>query len=75
MYTIFGNSNVELCKEVGKIDTPKIAKNRLLKKTFLSRRIFYGLEKPRCQTLSLCIFFQNRKVFLQLNKRPSFNVQ
>ena len=24
MYTIFGNSNVELCKEVGKIDTPQI---------------------------------------------------
>ena len=24
MYTIFGNSNVELCKEVGKIDTPEV---------------------------------------------------
>ena len=24
MYTILGNSNVELCKEVGKIATPKI---------------------------------------------------
>ena len=34
MYTIFGNSKVEPCKEVGKIDTPKIAKNRLLEKTF-----------------------------------------
>ena len=32
-YTIFGNSNVELCKEAGKIDTPKIAS---WKKTFLS---------------------------------------
>ena len=37
MYTIFGNSNIEPCKEVGKIDTHKIAKNRLLEKTtFLS---------------------------------------
>ena len=37
MYTIFGSSNVELCKEVGKIDTPKIAWNWFLeKKTFLS---------------------------------------
>ena len=25
MYTILGNPNVELYKEVGKIDTPKIA--------------------------------------------------
>ena len=34
---IFGNSDVELCEEVGKIDTLKIAQNWLLqKKTFLS---------------------------------------
>ena len=33
MYTIFGNSNVELCKEVGKTDTPKIDS---WKKTFMS---------------------------------------
>ena len=33
MYIISGNSNVELCREMGKIDTPKIAS---WKKTFLS---------------------------------------
>ena len=33
MYTIFGNSNIELCKEVGKIYTPKIDPR---KKTFMS---------------------------------------
>ena len=36
MYTIFGNSNVELCKEVGKIDTPKSPKIGSWKTTFLS---------------------------------------
>ena len=33
MYIIFGNSNVEICREVGKIDTPKIGS---WKKAFLS---------------------------------------
>ena len=33
MYITFGNSNVELCREVGKIDIPKIGS---WKKTFLS---------------------------------------
>ena len=36
MYTIFGNSNVELCKDVGKIDTPKICLKSALGKTFMS---------------------------------------
>ena len=36
MYTFFFNSIVKLCKKVGKIDTPKIAQNQLLEKTFLS---------------------------------------
>ena len=35
MYTIFVNSKIEPCREVGKIDTPKIAKKSALgKKTF-----------------------------------------
>ena len=25
MYAIFGNSNVELCKKVGKVDAPKFS--------------------------------------------------
>ena len=38
MYIIFGNSNVELCKVVGKINAPKIVRiGSLTKKiTFLS---------------------------------------
>ena len=32
MYTVFGNSNVDLCKDVGKIDTFRVAKNRFLEK-------------------------------------------
>ena len=36
MYTMSGNSNVELCKDVGKIDTLKSPKIGSWKKTFLS---------------------------------------
>ena len=36
MYTVFGNSNGDLCKEVGKIDTPNRLKSALREKTFLS---------------------------------------
>ena len=71
MYIIFGNSNVELCREVGKIDTPKLSrlKSALRNKhfclwTYISQRIFYRSEKPGCQKLSLCIPFPNQKVFL-----------
>ena len=35
MYIIFGNSNVALYKEVGKVNAPKIAKIGSLRKTFL----------------------------------------
>ena len=35
MYTIFDNSNVDLCKEVCKIDTHQIFPSRILDKTFL----------------------------------------
>ena len=36
MYTSFRNSNVELCNEVSKVDTLKIAKIGPLEKTFTS---------------------------------------
>ena len=72
MYTIFGNSNVELCNEVGKTDTPKIGSWK--KNIYVFKcKIFYRSEKPRCQNLSLCIPFSNRKVFMKLNKRPLFH--
>ena len=35
MYTILGNSNVELCKDVGKLHIPKIAQKLISEKTFL----------------------------------------
>ena len=41
MYTTFGNSNAELCKEMGKIDIPKIAQNWLLEKNVSVFRLTY----------------------------------
>ena len=41
MDTIFGNSNVELCKEVDKLDTPKTASNRISKKNISVFRFTY----------------------------------
>ena len=48
MYTIFGNSNVELCKEVGKIDTPK---NRL--KSTIEKKSIYADGENRTRNPSV----------------------
>ena len=71
MYTIFDNSNVDLCEEVCKIDTHQIFLSRILDKTFLfldslisNNFLQIGKAKvPKFNTL-----FES-KVILQLNKR------
>ena len=74
MYTIFDNSNVDLCKEVCKIDTHQFCPSRILDKTFLfldslilNKCLQIGKAKvSKFNTLS------ESKVFLQLNKRLLF---
>ena len=75
MYTIFGNSNVELFEEVGKIDTPNVGS---WKKTFLSLDLrisknILHIGEAKVLNLCLCIPFPNRKVFLKLNQKLLFH--
>ena len=74
MYTIFDHSNVDLCKEVCKIDTHQICPSRISDQTFLfldslisNKFLEIGKAKvSKFNTLS------ESTVFLQLNKRLLF---
>ena len=66
---ILGNSNVELCEEVGKIDTLKIAYNRLLEKTFLSLDLHISqIGEAKVSEFKLIHTLSESKEYLQLNK-------
>ena len=70
MYTIFDNSNVDLCKEVCKINTHQIFLSRILDKTFLFldsliSNKFLQIRKAKVSKFNT---LSESEVFLQLNK-------
>ena len=74
MYTIFCNSNVELCKEAGKIDTPNVGSwKKHLSLDLSISKIILNIAEAKLSNLSLCIPFLNRKKLLKLNQRLLFH--
>ena len=74
MYTIFYNSNVDLCKEVCKIDTHQIFLSRILDKIFLFLDSFISnnfVHIGKAKVSKFSTLFKS-KLFLKLNKRLLF---
>ena len=78
MYASFGNSNVELCKEAGKMIPIKSPKISSWKKTFLSLDLRISkntlqIAEAKVSKFKLMHTLSESKVFLQLNRRLLFH--